>query len=140
MKDNLGVDLTLEPMDPKAYSALWNTKQFDIGFTGWGADYPDPDNWLPQFYGTGAGNNKTGYSSVEFDAIAAKALKELNETKRLQLWADAHKIVVDDCPTAYFVYRETFVLKKPWVKGQVTTGMDGSIAGDMFLREVYIQK
>jgi len=140
MKDNLGVDLTLEPMEPKAYSALWNTKQFDIGFTGWGADYPDPDNWLPQFYGTGAGNNKTGYSSVEFDAIAAKALKELNETKRLQLWADAHKIVVDDCPTAYFVYRETFVLKKPWVKGQVTTGMDGSIAGDMFLREVYIQK
>ena len=140
MKDNLGVDLTLEPMDPKAYSALYNSKQFDSCFTGWGADYPDPDNWLPQLYGTNAGNNKTQYSSAQFDAIAAQALKELNETKRLQLWADAAKIVSDDLPMAYIFNRETFVLKKPWVKGQVTTGMDGQIAGDMFLREIYIQK
>jgi oligopeptide transport system substrate-binding protein len=140
MKDNLGVDLTLEPLETKAYSALYNSKQFDSCFTGWGADYPDPDNWLPQLYGTGAGNNKTQYSSAQFDAVAAQALKELNETKRLQLWADAAKIVSDDLPMAYIFNRETFVLKKPWVKGQVTTGMDGQIAGDMFLREVYIQK
>jgi len=33
----------------------------------------------------------------------------------------------------------TFVLKKSWVKGQITTGMDGQIAGDMFLRVTYIQ-
>jgi oligopeptide transport system substrate-binding protein len=140
MKDNLGVDLTLEPMDPKAYSALYNAKQFDWGFTGWGADYPDPDNWLPQLYMTDAGNNKTGYSSAEFDAVSRQALKELNETKRLQLWADAHKIVVEDCPMAYVFNRETFFLKKPWVKGQFVSGMDGSLPGDMFLREVYIEK
>ncbi len=140
MKDNLGIDLVLEPMETKAYSALFNAKQFDWGFTGWGADYPDPDNWLPQLFGTNAGNNKTGYSSAEFDALAAQALKELNNTKRLQLWADAHKLVVSDCPMVFVFNRETFVLKKPWVKGQTTTGMDGQIAGDMFLRNVYIQK
>jgi oligopeptide transport system substrate-binding protein len=140
MKDNLGIDLELEPMDPKAYSALYNAKEFDIGFTGWGADYPDPDNWLPQLYMTGAGNNKTGYSSAQFDAVAEQALKELNETKRLQLWADAQKIVVDDCPMAYVFNRETFVLQKSWVKNLFISGMDGSLPGDMFLREAYIQK
>lgn len=140
LKDNLGIDLVLEPMDSKAYSALYNAKEFTWGFTGWGADYPDPDNWLPQLYMTGAGNNKTGYSSAEFDGIAEQALKELNETKRLQLWADAHAIVVDDCPMVYVFNRETFVLKKPWVKNQTITGMDGSISGDMFLREIYIEK
>ena len=140
MKDNLGIDLVLEPMEPKAYSALFNARQFDWGFTGWGADYPDPDNWLPQLFGTKAGNNKTSYSSAQFDALSAQALKELNNTKRLQLWADAHKLVVSDCPMVFVFNRETFVLKKPWVKGQVTTGMDGQIAGDMFLRNVYIQK
>jgi len=140
LKDNLGIDLVLEPMDSKAYSALYNAKEFTWGFTGWGADYPDPDNWLPQLYGTGAGNNKTGYSSAEFDDISDQALKELNETKRMQLWADAHAIVVDDCPMVYVFNRETFVLKKPWVKNQTITGMDGQISGDMFLREIYIEK
>lgn len=140
LKDNLGVDLTLEPMEPKAYSALYNAREFTWSFTGWGADYPDPDNWLPQLFGTGAGNNKTSYSSAEFDAISVEALKEQDNTKRLQLWADAQKIVVSDSPMVFVFNRETFVLKKPWVKGQVTTGMDGQIAGDMFLRDVYIQK
>lgn len=140
VKKNLGVDITIEPLESKAFSALVNNRQFTWGLYGWGADYPDPDNWLPQLFGTGAGNNKTSYSSKAFDDISAEALKELNETKRLQLWADAQKIVVDDAPMVFVFNRETFVLKKPWVKGQVTTGMDGAIAGDMFLREVYIQK
>jgi oligopeptide transport system substrate-binding protein len=140
LKDNLGIDLVLEPMEPKAYSALFNAKQFDWGFTGWGADYPDPDNWLPQLFGTDAGNNKTGYSSAQFDTLSAQALKEQDNTKRLKLWADAHKLVVSDCPMVFIFNRETFVLAKPWIKGQITTGMDGQIAGDMFLRNVYIQK
>jgi oligopeptide transport system substrate-binding protein len=140
LKDNLGINLTLELMESKAYSALYNAKQFTWGFTGWGADYPDPDNWLPQLYGTGAGNNKTGYSNPAFDALAAQGLKELDNTKRLQIWADAQKMVVADQPMLYVFNRETFALKKPWVKGQITTGMDGQIPGDMFLRDVYIQK
>lgn len=140
LKDNLGINLTVELMDPKAYSALYNAKQFNWGFTGWGADYPDPDNWLPQLYGTGAGNNKTGYSSPQFDALSVQALKELDNTKRLKLWADAQKLVVADVPMLYVFHRETFALKKSWVKNQVTTGMDGQIAGDMFLRDVFISK
>ena len=140
LKTNLGVTLILEPMETKAFSALVNSKQFNSALYGWGADYPDPDNWLPQLFGTGAGNNKTGYSSKAFDDLCKKGLLELNETKRLQLWADAHKLLVADAPMVFFFNRETFCLHKPWVKGQVFTGMDGQIAGDMFLREVYIQK
>jgi len=81
-------------MESKAYSALYNAKQFTWGFTGWGADYPDPDDWLPQLYMTGAGNNKTGYSNPAFDAISKQALAELDNTKRLQLWAQAQAMVV----------------------------------------------
>ncbi len=140
LKDNLGINLTVELMDPKAYSALYNAKQFNWGFTGWGADYPDPDNWLPQLYGTGGGNNKTSYSNPQFDALSVQALKELDNTKRLKLWADAQKLVVADVPMLYVFHRETLALKKSWVNNQVTTGMDGQIAGDMFLRNVFISK
>lgn len=139
LKTSMGIDLTLEPMETKAFSALVNSKQFNWAWYGWGADYPDPDNWLPQLFGTGAGNNKTGYSNPEFDKLSAQALKEQDNTKRLALWAQAQKMLVDDAPMVFLFNRETFVLKKPWVKGQVPTGMDGNLVGDMFLREVYIQ-
>jgi oligopeptide transport system substrate-binding protein len=140
LKVNLGITLTLELMESKAYSALYNAKQFTWGFTGWGADYPDPDNWLPQLYMTGAGNNKTGYSNPAFDTLATQALKELDNTKRLQMWADAQKLVVADQPMIYVFHRENFTLVKPWVKNLQTTGMDGNVSGDTLLRDAYIQK
>jgi len=140
MQDNLGVKLTLEPMEPKAFSQFVNQEQHTWAWFGWGADYPDPDNWLPELFGTAAGNNHTGYSSATFDAKAKAAKAELENTKRLQLWAEAQEIVMDDCPIATMFYRERFVLVKPSVKGLNTTGMDGSIAGDMFLTTVYLTK
>jgi len=140
MKTNLGINLKVELMEPKSYSALYNAMKFHSGFTGWGADYPDPENFLPQLYGTGAGNNKISYSNAAFDALCAKGIAELDNTKRLQIWADAQKIIVEDQARVFFFYRETFTLYKPWVKGLIGTGMDGTLPCDMFLRDVYIQK
>jgi len=139
IKTNLGVTITLEPYDSKALSALVNNKQYSWAFYGWGADYPDPDNWLPQIFMTTGGNNKQNYSNAQFDALSTAALKELDNTKRLKDWADAQKLLVADCPMVFLFYRQTFVLQKPWEKNMVTTGMDGN-AGDTFLRNVYISK
>ncbi len=140
MKDNLGIDITLEPMESKAFSTAVNQKQYMWSYYGWGADYPDPDNWLPELFGTGAGNNKQNYSNKAFDDISKQAKVELDNTKRLQLWAQAHKIVVDDAPMVFLNYRERFFLVKPALKGMLTTGMDGTIPGDMFFPSMYLQK
>ncbi len=140
MKDNLGINITLEPMESKAFNLLVNNKQFTWAWYGWGADYPDPDNWLPQLFGTGAGNNKQNYSNPQFDSLSKQALAELDNTKRLQEWAQAQKIVVDDAAMAWMLYRERFVVVKPWVKGLTPTGMDGGVMGDMFWSKIYIQK
>jgi oligopeptide transport system substrate-binding protein len=140
LKDNLGIDLILEPMETKAFQAAYNAKQFNMKWGGWIADYPDPENWLPELYGTGAGNNKQSYSNKQFDDLAKQAKVELDNTKRLQLWDQAQKIVVDDAPVLFINYRERFQVRKPWVKGMVTTGMDGGIIGDFFWDQVYIQK
>jgi len=138
LKDNLGINLTLDPMEPKAFTTLVNNENYDSAWLGWSADYPDPDNWLPELFGTGAGNNHTGYSNPQFDALAKQAKSELDNTKRLQIWAEAQKIVMADAPIAPVFYREQFVLVKPSVKGLKTTGMDGQIVGDLFLADVYL--
>ncbi len=140
LKQNLNIDLLLEPMESKAFSQMVNSEGHTWAWFGWGADYPDPDNWLPQLFGTKAGNNHTGYSKAAFDALCTQALKELDTTKRLALWAQAAKMINDDVPIVTMFYRERFVLVKPSVKGLKTTGMDGQVAGDMFYAEVSIQK
>ena len=71
MKDNLNINLTLEPMESKAFSHC-QLRAAPWAWFGWGADYPDPDNWLPELFGTDAGNNHTSYSNAAFDASAQK--------------------------------------------------------------------
>ncbi|MDP2731098.1 MAG: peptide ABC transporter substrate-binding protein [Dehalococcoidales bacterium] len=138
LKDGLGIDIALEPMEPKSFVQLFLGGGHNLIWISWGADYPDPDNFLPELFGTGAGNNLTMYSNQQFDDIVEQAKAELNNNKRLQLLADAQRMVMEDVPIIPMYYRERFVLYKPSVKGLKTTGMDGRVAGDMFLREIYI--
>ena len=132
LKDNLAVAIDLDPMEPKSFSTLVNAKKHQWAWFGWGADYPDPDNWLPEIWGTKGGNNKTNYSSAQFDEIAAKAAAELDEAKRLKLWDDAQKIVIADLPSLFTHYRERLVFVKPYVQGLTPTAMDGHCPGDRF--------
>ena len=48
LEENLGVEITLEPMESSSFSRLMNANQHQFALMGWGADYPDPDNWLPE--------------------------------------------------------------------------------------------
>jgi oligopeptide transport system substrate-binding protein len=138
LKDNLGINLTLEPTESKAFSTLVNQNKHSWAWYGWGADYPDPDNFLPEIFGSGAGNNHTQYSNPKFDELATKAKSETDNAKRLQMWADAQKMVMADAPIATILYRERFILHKPSVQGMKYTGMDGQIMGDQSLAEVYL--
>jgi oligopeptide transport system substrate-binding protein len=127
-------------MESKAFTTYVNSGQHQWAWFGWGADYPDPDNWLPELFGTKAGNNHTLYSNPAFDTLAKQAKQELDNTKRLQEWSQAQTMVMNDCPIVTMFYRERFYVVKPWVKGLMTTGMDGSLPGDMFFENVSISK
>jgi len=140
LKDNLGINLTLEPMESKSFQQMVNSENHTWAWFGWGADYPDPDNWLPELFGTKAGNNHTGYSNAAFDALVTAAKSELDNTKRLKMLDDAHKMVMADCPIVTMFYRERFLLVKPYLKGLMTTSMDGQVAGDMFYANVWMEK
>jgi len=139
VKVNLGINVSIEPMERKAFTQAVNAEKYTWAWYGWGADYPDPDNWLPELFGTGAGNNHTGYSNPAFDALCVQAKKELDNTKRLKLWADAQKMVVNDAPVLFIQYRERFRLVKPSIQGLKYTGMDGDAPGDMFFADVSIK-
>jgi len=139
LKQNLGVDIVLDSMESKAYQAAYKAKDYDLAWTGCGADYPDPQNFMTGLFSCNASNNKYNYCNKEFDAAAAKGDTGTDLTQRLQAYAQAQGILVSDLPVAPLYYRGRMVLVKPWVQNLVITPKD-DYPGLSFLNAVSVSK
>jgi oligopeptide transport system substrate-binding protein len=129
--ENLGIDVTLDPMDPPAFGEAFGTGNFDIAFIGFGQDYHHPENWLLMWI-TDGGLNAGGYSNPEFDATVDEALNETDQDEAVALWQEAERILLDEdaalCP---LFNAENTWLVKPYVGDFIMTGADGQ-PGDFF--------
>jgi oligopeptide transport system substrate-binding protein len=139
LKQNLGVNIVLDSMESKAYQAAYKDKDYELAFGGWGADYPDPQNWMASLFGCKASNNKYNYCDQQFDQASAKGDTGTDLNQRLQAYAQAQQILVQDLPVAPLFYRGRMVLVKPWVQNLVITPKD-EYPGDLFLNDVFLVK
>jgi oligopeptide transport system substrate-binding protein len=139
LKQNLGVNITLDSMEQKAFQAAYKAKDFDLAWSGWGADYPDPQNFMSPLFACNASNNKYNYCNQQFDQAAAKGDTGTDLTARLQAYAQAQQILIQDLPVAPLFYRGRMVLVKPWVQNLVITAKD-DYPGMSFLNQVAVQR
>jgi oligopeptide transport system substrate-binding protein len=138
LRVNLGVNIDIEILESATYEDRYLASDFQFVIGGWGADYADPENWLPQLFGTDAGLNQYKYSNPQVDQLFAQAAVELDNDTRLDLYDQAQKIIIDDdMGVAPLYYRIRNFLVKPWVSGIITTGLD-STAGDWFYTNIRI--
>lgn len=136
---NLGIEVSLDPLDPPSYGGqVIGGRQFEIALLAWTADYPDSENFLASLFSSESFLDITGYESAEFDRLAGLASSELNQQARVDLWNQAHEVMIADAPIAPFIYVERYYLKKPTVSGLSLTGIDGEIPGDTRLAEVFL--
>jgi len=56
----------------------------DIARAGWIADYPDPNTFLDMFV-TDGGNNRTGWSNPRYDELIARAARERETGRRMEI-------------------------------------------------------
>jgi oligopeptide transport system substrate-binding protein len=130
-KEALGVNLTLDPVEPTTYTAL--TKDIktapQVYILGWCADYPDPQNWLSVYWKTGAFGERIGYSNKEFDALVDKADVETDPAKRMDLYNQAQKLLIAGAPVTMAWNNVNQYLVKPWVTGIATTPQDSDWPG-----------
>jgi oligopeptide transport system substrate-binding protein len=138
LKKNLGVDVSTEYVDSRTFGARFTGNQYQVTVQRWNADWPYPDNWLPELFGTGAGNNHVGYSSTKFDDLMKKAKAEVDDKRRLAVYSEAQKLIIDEAVVVPLYNPETYVLVKPNVRGLVITALDGPIKGDYNLHKAYI--
>ncbi len=91
---------------------------FDIAFSGWGADYPDPLTFLKTME-TGAQYAKqVGYSSAEVDKLIKEA-KTLPKAEAYAKYAEAEKIMLQDGYLIPLYQRGSSYLQRDYVSGIV---------------------
>ena len=124
LKTNLGVTVVLDGTDSKTLSARLGKQQYQFGGpSGWGADYPDSQDWFDVMM-TGAGNNFSAYTSSTYDTATKSGDAESDNTKRDAFYETAEKTLVADAPLIFLYQRTSWWLVKPYVKGLTITPID----------------
>ena len=85
--------------------------------SGWGADFPDPQNFLGVLLGRDQwrANNDSFYYNPQFQELIDRAAGQTAFKVRYQLYNQAEKIVVADAPWAFLYYPVVYVITQPWV-------------------------
>lgn len=144
LNTNLGVNIDAVGIGSASfYSRVGSERgKWNMVYGSFSTDYPDPDNWLPDFFGSTGGYNTSyfsQYSNTTFDSKVAEALAEDDTNLRLALWKEAEGIMVADAPAIFLFNDEMFVLKNARVEGLVGTAMDLYVPGDLSLASIYIK-
>lgn len=115
-KTNLGIKVTLVNQDWKVYLSTINNLDYDIARSSWIADYNDPMNFLDLFL-TDGGNNRTGWSNAQYDALLSQASHEPDVTARNGLMQQAEGILIEEMPVIPIYYYTFRYLQAERVKG-----------------------
>lgn len=105
-RDTLGVHVNLVRQEWKVYLNSLSLLDYDIARSSWVGDYPDPNTFLDMFL-SGGGNNRTGWSSPDYDRLINNASREVNPGKRFEILRQAEDLLVQQAvpiaPIYYYV-------------------------------------
>ena len=123
-KQYLGIEVKLQNEEWKVYLSTINTNPPEIHRAGWGADFPDPHNFMSLFQ-CNTGNNRTGWCNPKYDSLVDQAAEEADIEKRKELYDRAQRILTEkDAPIAPFYNTKQQNLIKPYVKGLEPNPLD----------------
>ncbi len=123
-KKHLGIEVLLDNMEWKVYLKRLKEDTPQIFRLGWGADYPDPDNFMNLFT-SASGNNNTHWENTVYDRLIADAASEQNEEKRIALYNQAQRILTEtDVPIMPLFFSAQNLLIKPSIEALEINAMD----------------
>ena len=99
--------------------------------SGWGADYPDPDNFT-KLFASYSPQNYSRWKNSRYDQLLAQAAREMNEQKRSRLYDEAQRILCEvDVPIVPLFNTTESTLLNPRY-----TGLEYNSIGRLVLRHV----
>ena len=116
-KENLGVEVKLASQEWKVYLETRQEDPPQVFRAGWGADYPDANNFLNEVMHSESPNNDTRWKNEEYDKLVKDAAVEQDPNKRLEMYKRAEQIMCEeDVATIPFYWYTQSLLAKPWLE------------------------
>ncbi len=116
-KRYLGVEVELDNQEWKVYLSTLDTDAPQIFRASWGADFPDPHNFMNLFE-CRSGNNRTRWCNSNYDDLVERAAEEQNTEKRTAIYREAQKILNEsDVPIAPIFISVQQNMIKPYIAG-----------------------
>ncbi|RXK18756.1 peptide ABC transporter substrate-binding protein [Macrococcus sp. DPC7161] len=131
-----GVTLKIKQQPFKQKLELESKLNYELSFSGWGPDYPDPMTFDDMFVTDGA-HNQTAWSNKDFDKLIEDANGPLlsDIPKRWTTLQEAETKLLSDAVIVPMYQAGSARLVQPYVKNYVVH----KFAGDTTLKETYIE-
>ncbi len=124
----LGVRVNLRSVDLVAYNTETNQRAVQFGFTQWGADFPDPYDWLALNLTSQAANNNGLWNNPTFDQTINQAEQSTGD-QRIKLYNQAEQIAIQDVGWLPIDHQALAAVVPSWVHGVNLNG-NGLYFGD----------
>lgn len=124
----LGIQVKLRSVELNAYNDETAKHQVQFGFTQWGADFPDPYDWLTLNLTTNASNNNGRWSNATFDQTVQQA-ETLSGPQRIALYNKAEQIAISDVGWLPIDHQAVAAVIPSYVRGVSLNG-NGLFFGD----------
>ena len=132
LQDNLGIKVNIEIMQFGQHLESLETGKAIFWRSGWIADYPDPENFLNLLYGkhvpdeleTNSYINSVRYQNETFDSLFNAASREIDDTKRYELFRLADQKAIEDAALMPIFYDENTRLLQVKVKNFPANAME----------------
>ncbi|MGA9289540.1 MAG: peptide ABC transporter substrate-binding protein [Anaerobacillus sp.] len=97
LKQNLGVNVTLNNQEWKTYLDTTKQGNFQMARMGWIGVYVDPTPILDYYLGDSP-NNRTNWVNEKYDSLMAESKEVQDEEERMKLLHEAEGVLMEDMP------------------------------------------
>ncbi len=133
-KQHLNIDISLNNQDWKVFLNSVEQGDYSIARAGWIGDYVDPNTFL-ELWVTGSGNNRTGWSSAEYDRLVTRqAPAATGREQRYALLQQAEAILLDQLPVLPIYIYTSKHLRQPAVQGMPANLLDYALYKRVWLQ------
>ena len=132
LNENIGANIKVEPLQMPIHIQKFQTGQEDFWRIAWVADYPDPENFLKLFYGKNVPSDPTAesfpnfsrYKNPHFDTMFEKALAEVDDKTRYELFRSCDSLLIADAAFMPIYYDKSIRLLKMNVRAFPQNAME----------------
>src|SRR5690606_25966628 len=130
--------VVIRPIDYGQFYSTVASFDYEIAFTGWTMDIPDPDQKIAFMFDPelgGGDSYSTGYDNPEMIDLVRAAQQALDEDERAQIYADIQALAAEESPFAPLI-----LLDAPFGWREDVQGLLVNPVGKRHLENVWLDR